>query len=92
MLQDCKYRLPCAWCDKYDRQCLAVIYEVEKREQEKNLKPTECCHNWVLEEQEIIRQKVSYKKCKCSICGKEIIKKEEIQYDGSVDATLWERV
>lgn len=92
MLRDCKYRLPCAWCDKYDRPCEAVQYEVHKQEQEKNSKPTECDHEWKLEEQEIIRQKSSYKRYKCSICGKEQIRKDEIQDNGSVNVTLWERV
>ena len=38
MLRDCKYILPCAWCDKYDRPCLLVEYESAKQEQEKNSK------------------------------------------------------
>lgn len=93
MLQECKYRLPCNWCDKCDRMCEAVQYEILKQQQEENIgKPNPCKHDWLLEEQEIIRQKVSYKRYKCNVCGKEQIKREEIQYNGSVNVTLWERV
>ena len=48
MLRDCKYRLPCGRCDKYDKFCEAIQYEILKQEQEKNLKSTECKHDWVL--------------------------------------------
>lgn len=47
MLKDCKYRLPCGWCDKYDRQCLLIEHEVGK--QENNSKPKECEHDWEIE-------------------------------------------
>ena len=46
MIRDCKYRLPCAWCDKYDRPCEAVQYEVAKQEQEKNSNVIKCDHSW----------------------------------------------
>lgn len=49
-----------------------------------------CEHHWILEEQQIIRQKVSYKTYKCSICGKERMIKTEVQ-DGNCYETLWER-
>ena len=46
MVQDCKYRLPCFWCDKYDRPCQAVEFEIAKQEHEKQLNKTECDHIW----------------------------------------------
>ena len=50
MLQDCKYRLPCNWCDKYDRMCKAVLTEIYKqRQKERNAKESkseECEHEW----------------------------------------------
>lgn len=57
MLRDCKYRLPCAWCDKYDRPCEACLYEITKNEMVKmNNEPERipvsneigehCCHDW----------------------------------------------
>lgn len=46
MIQYCKYRLPCAWCEKYDRECLVVKYENEKQEQEKKLSSIKCDHEW----------------------------------------------
>ena len=51
MLQDCKYRLPCNWCDKYDRMCEAVLLEIYKQQEEENVgkpKPKECKHEWQL--------------------------------------------
>ena len=45
MLRDCKYRLPCNWCDKYDRMCEAVLLELEK---EKIKRQEKCEHDWVL--------------------------------------------
>lgn len=53
MLRDCKYRLPCAWCDKYDRPCEAVEYELLKQQEEitKKLKSEECEHEWKYEGQ-----------------------------------------
>lgn len=52
----------------------------------------ECNHDWILEEQEIIKQKVCYKTYRCRICGEEQIQKHEIQDDGSVNVTLWKMV
>ena len=43
MVQECKYRLPCNWCDKYNRPCEAIEYEVFNLEQE-------CDHEWRLVE------------------------------------------
>ena len=47
-LKDCKYRLPCNWCDKYDRMCEAILFKIHKfeQEQEKNAMPKECEHEW----------------------------------------------
>lgn len=89
MLKDCKYRLPCGWCDKYDIQCLLIEHEVGKQEQENNSKQTECEHNWILEEQEIVNQKVCYKTYRCSICKKKHIRKDKLFKDGSINTTLW---
>lgn len=47
MLRDCKYRLPCAWCDKYDRECYAVLYEVETTKMQKKIMSQSCEHEWV---------------------------------------------
>lgn len=32
MAEECKYRLPCNWCDKHDRQCDVVLFELEFKE------------------------------------------------------------
>lgn len=78
----------------FTRNQFDVLKEVIEHTREKHFKNInkECEHNWILEEQEIIKQKVSYRKYKCSICGKEQIRKDEIQDNGSVNVTLWERV
>lgn len=88
MLRDCKYRLPCGSCDKYDRDCEALQLEIFKQEQ--NECQNVCKHNWVLEEQEIIKQKVSYKRYKCSTCGEEQITRTEVR-NGEFYETLWKR-
>lgn len=61
MLQNCKYRLPCAWCDKYDRPCEAVKGEIQKMQKE-------CEHNWVFYQSITTTggQDVTYH---CSKCG-----------------------
>ena len=46
MVQDCKYRLPCAWCDKHDRPCEAIEYEIARQKQKENLSAIKCDHNW----------------------------------------------
>jgi len=47
-MKDCKYRLPCNWCDKYDRMCEAVLLEIYIQEKEENEKQKECEHEWEL--------------------------------------------
>lgn len=42
MHENCKYRLPCGWCDRHNRLCDIVQYEINK-------KPKECNHNWTIE-------------------------------------------
>lgn len=67
----------------------SIDYTREKHSKKNN---KECDHNWILEEQEIIRQKVSYKTYRCCICGKKQIRKDEIQDNGSVNVTFFESV
>ena len=81
-MKECKYRLPCDWCDKFDKKCEEIDYYVLQ-------KPKECNHDWILEEQEIVNQKVCYKTYKCSICKKRHIRKDELLKDGSVNTTIW---
>lgn len=49
-LKECKYRLPCGWCDKYNRRCECIEFEIAKLEYEKlhNEKSKECEHHWEL--------------------------------------------
>ena len=32
MAEECKYRLPCNWCDKYDRECDVVLWEIKENQ------------------------------------------------------------
>lgn len=88
-MKRCKYLLPCGRCDQRGALCdvtaeqLNIYNSLEL--------PEECNHGWVLKEQEIIEQKVSYKRYKCRICGKEKIIRIEFQGDGLADATSWEK-
>lgn len=38
--EDCKYRMPCGWCDRHNRLCDVVQYHL-KQEQEKEDKKRE---------------------------------------------------
>ena len=44
--EDCKYRMPCGWCDRHNRLCDVVQYHLN---QEKNDRKEECEHNWKFE-------------------------------------------
>ena len=88
-MKRCKYLLPCGRCDQRGAPCDATVKQLETYDSLES--PEECNHNWVLEEQEIIKQKVSYKRYKCYICGKEKIIRIEFQDDGLADATSWEK-
>ena len=42
-MKECKYRLPCDWCDKFNKKCEEVdYYELPN--------PNTCDHDWILEE------------------------------------------
>lgn len=50
-----------------------------------------CEHEWVLEQQEIIKGKVCFRTYRCRICGKEMLDKTEIQEDDTYNVTSWIR-
>lgn len=98
MLRDCKYRLPCAWCDKYDRECLAVQYEVskqerERREEDNSVPIEECKHNWVVEKAEAVTKEetgcTTYYTQRCSICGAKRLKKVEVDGSQKFNVTIY---
>ena len=88
-MKKCKYLLPCGRCDQRGAPCDATVKQLEIYDSLESSE--ECGHNWVLEEQETIKQKVSYKRYKCRICGKEKIIRIEFQDDGLAHATSWEK-
>ena len=73
MLQECKYRLPCNWCDKYDKLCDAVLFEIYKQEQEQIQNPKsvkECKHEWYIVGS-VTGTKSKYEVFVCSECGEQ---------------------
>lgn len=90
MLQDCKYRLPCNWCDKYDRMCEAVLFEINVGC--KALTEHDC--NWVVSKAEAVTKEeagcATYYTQRCSVCGKERIKKVEFDGNHKSNVTMWE--
>lgn len=88
VIQDCKYMLPCGWCDKYNRFCNMV-------ESIKIGVPiSECKHNWITEKAEAVTKEeagcTTYYTLRCSICGKKRIKRVEVSGDHKFNITIWE--
>lgn len=73
MLQDCKYKLPCNWCDKYDRMCEAVLMEIELERKLKNERNAECKHEWFCEEvwhfPNDFGEQINRARFVCRLCG-----------------------
>lgn len=66
-MKDCKYRLPCNWCDRLNKYCdMVESIKIELPDTNK------CDHDWVLESTyqhpEDIRNRW-YKRYVCSKCG-----------------------
>lgn len=72
-IKDCKHRLPCNWCNKYDRQCEHIETLIAEANWEKIIEH-ECEHEWY---QYIIDydKKRRYVAHICSKCGKATIEK-----------------
>lgn len=45
MLMDCKYKLPCNWCEKFNEICVVVETELQIEKGKHNKK--ECEHEWI---------------------------------------------
>lgn len=45
MLQECKYRLPCDWCEKFNEICIVVETKLQIEKDKHNKK--ECEHEWI---------------------------------------------
>ena len=74
--QPCKYRLPCGWCDKYDRRCEHIEALIAEADWEKE---HGCEHDWVLWSTTENNLKLfSYTNIYvCTKCGKTDIRKIE---------------
>lgn len=62
-LKECKYRLPCNWCDKYDRRCEHIEFEIAKMNYRE-----ECEHDWTLTDHRGSRD-IKIGEWTCSKCG-----------------------
>lgn len=62
-MKECKYRLPCDWCDKFDKKCEEVdYYELQN--------PNTCEHNWkLLDEWFDYDNKYVLQRYLCKKCG-----------------------
>ena len=95
-MQECKYRLPCNWCDKYDRMCEAVLIEIELEKQKNNcypytliptVKSNKCEHDWHLVGT-LTGTKSMYKTYICTKCGEEETHRTIKNDDGTFDVTV----
>ena len=43
-MKDCEYRLPCNWCDKFNRVCDEAEYEINQQMSE----IINCDHEWLI--------------------------------------------
>ena len=62
MFEDCKYRLPCNWCDKRDMLCEVVQFELDK------INATyECDHAWeyMVSKETTVGKEITYRCAKC---------------------------
>lgn len=61
-MKECKYRLPCGWCDKYDKFCDLSMEQINSTVEDK------CEHDWKFSESRVHTggTDVYYK---CSKCG-----------------------
>jgi hypothetical protein len=85
-MEDCKYRLPCNWCDKHDELCVMSMIGIEI---------SECKHpEWKTERAEAVTKEeagcVTYYTLRCSACGKTRIKRVEFDSECRHHVTIYE--
>lgn len=80
-MKECKYRLPCNYCDKYDRVCDVVEFEIN------NMTMGNCKHDW-LKTKRVTIDNVVFETHKCRRCGVEQEIRVERLNDGKLDITL----
>lgn len=71
-MKECKYRLPCDWCDKFNKKCEKVdYYELPN--------PSACNHDWVFVKQTTNTggAEVHYR---CKKCHEYMIKNDDVVY------------
>lgn len=87
-VDNCKYRLPCGWCDRKNETC--KFYVTPGLDMTESNKPTEGCdHFW-----ECCGVDTKYWHYRCKYCGEH--RKELIYHTKSIDAfkpdTIWEGI
>ena len=87
-MEDCKYKLPCNWCDKHNKYC-DMVEPIEI-----GAPITEHKHNWVTEKAEAVTKEeagcTTYYTQRCSICGTEWLKRVEVDGNHKFNITIWE--
>lgn len=74
-MKDCKYRLPCDWCDKFNKKCEEVdYYELPN--------PNTCNHDWIFVKQttNTAGTDVHYR---CRKCHEYMVKNGDVIYQSS---------
>ena len=87
-MKECKYRLPCDWCDRCNKLCDMSLIG----------KPiSECKHpEWKTEKAEAVTKEeagcVTYYTLRCSMCGKTRIKRVEFDGQHKSNVVIYEEI
>jgi hypothetical protein len=92
-MKECKYKLPCNWCDKFNKYCdMTEPIKIELPDPNKcdhdwklegsyvDSEPEECKHNWVLYKKVIHTAGEDYHK-RCSKCGAMRVESGDVTYE-----------
>ena len=73
-MKECKYRLPCNWCDKLNKYCDMIEPIV--------IKPIECEHTWIYDKSMIYTSgQIDY--YHCARCGAKKAVDGDVTYESS---------
>lgn len=81
-MKECKYRLPCNWCDRLNKYC-DMVEPIEIS----NMTMGNCKHDWLKVKRTTI-DNVVFETHKCWRCGVEQEIRVERLNDGKLDVTL----
>lgn len=87
-MKECKYRLPCDWCDRCNKLCdMSMI----------GIPISECkYHEWRTERAEAVTKEgagcVTYYTLRCSVCGKTRIKRVEFDSNHKHNVMIYDEI